>query len=437
MKKTVVILTIVSFQLLVFSFYVNAQNEIEALRYSTLFTNGTARYLGIGGAFGAVGADFSTLSSNPAGIALYKSSEFTITPSFFNGNTSSDYLMSTNSDNKYDFALGNVGFIFTGKAKNSTDDSHGFKNFQFGFGLNRTADFNNRILIQGYNSKSSLMTEYTNAANAEHTTPGNLHEFDTYLAYRTYLIDPIPPDSMTYTSPLYNGKMLQKFSSTYSGSSNEAVISGGANYDDRLYIGATLGIPYFNYTEKSNYSENDIYNMIPNITDFNLHKHLEDNGTGINVKFGLIYRITDWLRVGAAIHSPSFYKVNRVETRNMTSDAYGSSIEYDSPRADFNYNFQTPAHYLGSAAFIIGKYGLVDVDYEYVDYSTMKFHDPSNEFDYSMENQNISNIYTGQHNIRVGGELKLEPFVVRQGLTIPQALLFIRIMMKASQFQQV
>ena len=129
--------------------------------------------VGIGGAFGAVGGDFSTLSSNPAGIALYKRNEFTITPSFFNGNTSSDYLGNTNSDNKFNVDLGNIGLIFTGKANNS--DATGFKNFQFGFGINRTADFNNRFVIQGYNSKTSLMTDYTNTANTDKLTPANLN----------------------------------------------------------------------------------------------------------------------------------------------------------------------------------------------------------------------------------------------------------------------
>ena len=246
MKKIALIL-LVNLSLLSFN-YVQAQNEIDALRYSSLFPDGTARYVGIGGAFGAVGGDFSTLSSNPAGIALYKSSEFTITPSFFNGNTSSKYLGTTNSDNNFDVNLGNIGLVFTGKANKS--NGNGFKNFQFGFGINRTANFNNRIVIEGYNSTNSLMTDWTNFANAEKKTPANLGSYDTYLAYYDFLINPVAPDSTSYTSPLYNGNVQQKYTATMSGSANEVVISGGANYNDKLYIGATVGIPYFNYIRK-------------------------------------------------------------------------------------------------------------------------------------------------------------------------------------------
>ena len=49
-----------------------AQNEEDALRYSNLHFGGTARYIGVSGAFGALGADISVLSVNPAGMARYK-----------------------------------------------------------------------------------------------------------------------------------------------------------------------------------------------------------------------------------------------------------------------------------------------------------------------------------------------------------------------------
>ena len=409
--KKIEFIIILGFSLLTLK-YVQAQNEIDALRYSSLLPNGTARYLGIGGAFGAVGADFSTLSTNPAGIALYKSSEFSFTPLIFNGNTSSNYLGSSNSDNKFNINLGNLGLVFASKTHNS--DNNGFKNFQFGFGINNTANFNNRVFIQGYNSKTSLMTDWTNVANAEHANPDNLAQFDTQLAYQTYLINPVSTDNTKYTSPLYNGNMLQKYTANTYGSSNEAVVSGGANYNDKLYIGATIGIPYFNYEQKSNYSETDINNLNSSVYDFNLYDHLNESGVGINIKFGLIYRVTDWLRLGAAVHSPSFYQVDRSETRDMTSDLYnGSSYEWPW-KGNENYNLQTPAHYIGSAAIVIGKYGLVDVDYEYVDFSTMKLRN-GDQYDFTLENQTIKSIYTGQHNIRIGGELKLNPFMLRAG----------------------
>ncbi|MEI6748171.1 MAG: hypothetical protein WCM93_03325, partial [Bacteroidota bacterium] len=111
----------------------NAQNEVDALRYSRLSVVGTARYSGLGGAFGALGADFSTLSVNPAGIGLYRSSDFSITPSLNMGSTSSVYLGEKGQDSHLNFNLGNVGFVSVMDAGNPKTSS--IRKVMFGFGI--------------------------------------------------------------------------------------------------------------------------------------------------------------------------------------------------------------------------------------------------------------------------------------------------------------
>ena len=51
-----------------------AQETYENARISDNDLNGTARYVGMGGAMDALGADISTMSSNPAGTALFRRS---------------------------------------------------------------------------------------------------------------------------------------------------------------------------------------------------------------------------------------------------------------------------------------------------------------------------------------------------------------------------
>ena len=412
MKKLILLLSLN----LVVLFFANAQNETDALRYSFFSPYGTAKYTGMGGAFGSVGADFSSLSSNPAGIGVFNSNEFSFTPSFVFGNTNSNFLGNNNSDNKINLMIGNLGLVFAWDANKPADTKDGFQKFQLGFGINKTADFNNRFLIQGTNSKSSLMTDWVNTANNEQYTPPNLNPFDTRLAYDAYLIDPVAPDSTSYSSALQNGGVKQTKTATFSGSANEFVVSGGANYNNKLYLGITLGVPYFDYDEKSNYTENNLNPSNTIVKNFTVTDHLTDAGTGINIKLGLIYRITDWFRLGAAYHSPSFYKVSRTFDRSIYSELYdGSTYNLGSPKADLTYKFQTPSHYLGSAAFIFGKKGLIDIDYEYVDYSTMKLRNGSDGYDFINENQSINNIYKGQNNLRIGGEIRLNPVVLRAG----------------------
>ena len=52
-----------------------AQETYDNAQLATTDLNGTARYVGMGGAMDALGADLSTISTNPAGIGLFRSSQ--------------------------------------------------------------------------------------------------------------------------------------------------------------------------------------------------------------------------------------------------------------------------------------------------------------------------------------------------------------------------
>ena len=215
----------------------HAQNEVDALRYSRQSVVGTARYSGLGGAFGALGADFSSLSVNPAGIALFRRSEFSITPTIYMADTKSNFLGEQNSDSRSNFNLGNVGYVSVKKA------------LMFGFGLNRTNNFNNRAIISGFNENSSLLSTYVDQANG--LAPNELDDFGNGLAYNTYLIDENTIGSKVYFADMPNGGVTQRKNIETSGSMNEMVVSLGANLRDKLYIGAAIGIEAVNYTYNS------------------------------------------------------------------------------------------------------------------------------------------------------------------------------------------
>ncbi len=387
-----------------------AQNETDALRYSNLSFGGTARFAGMGGAFGALGADFSTLSFNPAGIGLYKKSEISFTPSFYISNTKSLYQNNESADSKLNLNVNNFGAIFS--IKLGDESKKGWRNIQFGIGVNRTQNFNNRVLIEGDNHSNSLMTEYIARANG--SKPKDLGDFNTGMAYDAYLLDPIG-DSTHYTSPLANGGAFQRKSIETKGAMNEVVISFGGNYNDRLYIGATLGLTSLKYTENSVYKETDVADTIQNFNSFSLNDHLETTGSGINLKVGLIFRATDWLRLGAAIHTPTyFYNMEDSYYTNLKSDVGAlGTYNYESPKGSFIYTMTTPFRAIGSIAFIIGPWGLISADYEYVNYSDASLHSETDEF--ADVNDNIRNEYKGAGNLRVGTEWSIDIFKIRAG----------------------
>lgn len=391
---------------------IQAQTEADALRYSMLTFGGTARYVGLSGAFGALGADFSTLSSNPAGIALYKRSELTFTPGFSINKFSSKYNNSQAEDFKLNINISNFGYVlsFKTKAGRQGDEAKGWKNFQFGMGFNRLNNFNMRSIVMGVNNKNSLLSEYADYANAS----GMLGDFDTRIAFDAALLYFDKLDSI-WRNKAENGGVYQRKLVNSNGSMNEMVISFGGNYNDRLYVGATIGIPFINYEEESIYKEFDEEDTIKYFRNFTMTDNLKTTGTGVNLKLGIIMRITDFLRIGGAFHTPTyFYRMNDKYSKSIVANYdNGNQISAQSREEEFNYTLTTPMRAIGSIAFIIGKYGLISADYEYVDYSMARLQ--SNSDDFYSTNENIQNNFKFSNIIRAGAELKLDPVTFRGG----------------------
>ena len=392
----------------------NAQTDEDALRYSMIGFGGTARYSGMGGAFGAIGADFSTLSENPAGLGVYRKNEFTFTPSIFTGKTTATYNGSTSDDMKYNFNLGNIGLVYA-KSTNKAKDEPGWKYVNFAFGLNRYNNFNNRMVIQGTNTSSSLMDVY--AANAHGSNPGSLDAFSTLLAYNTNLLGTL--DSVNYNSNVPLGSLLQHKSVETHGSMQEMVLSLAANYNNKLYIGGTLGISFLRYDEQSTYQE-DNKDSTNSFQSFTLNSDLNTSGTGYNFKFGLLYVPVDMdilkVKIGAAVHTPTFYTMHDEWSSTMNSSFTSGDYSYESPKGSFDYELTTPMKAIGSLALQFGQYGTISADYEFVDYSDARLR--SRSYDFLNENYVIQNKYTATHNLRFGAEVALGLFSLRGGYDI-------------------
>ncbi|MDP4266915.1 MAG: outer membrane protein transport protein [Bacteroidota bacterium] len=393
----------------------NAQNSGDALRYSNTTIGGTARSMSMGGAFGALGGDFSSLSINPAGLGVYKTSEFTFTPSIFSGKTSSTYNGTNMEDIKYNLNLSNAGMVLTYKNNSSNPD---WISFSLGLGYNRTNNFNNQSYIEGRNFNNSLLDYYTAYANKK--DPKNLDSFYEGLAYDANLIYEKDTINHNYTNDMKHNNIygeLQRKSITTGGSTGEFVLSMGANYKDKFYIGGTIGITTLNYTEQSEYQEIDMHDSIPFFRSLKLNEDLTTTGEGFNLKFGIIYRITDWVRIGAAFHSPTFYTMTDEYSKTMTStfDSAGYNSSVNSPSGKFDYEFTTPMRAIGSIGFVIAKRALLSADYEFVDYADARFRSDNDNSSLMDVNTVIQQTYKATSNIKLGGEYKLDPVSFRAG----------------------
>ncbi|MEI6433727.1 MAG: hypothetical protein WCP32_02705 [Bacteroidota bacterium] len=415
MKKSCTILM----ALFLTAFTTYSQTAEDALRYSRIYYSGTARFNGLSGAFGAVGADFSTLATNPAGLGLYRGSEMTLTISPTIGHSSTTYNGSTATDNRVNFGLGNFGVVFNINTANQGNFGI-LKSINVGFGFNRQNDFNNLVVIHGLNNDNSLMKSYANILNDNQTPPEYVNDdypFDIGLAFGDgYNLVFIDSASGRYSCDAkYGGVVQNKSISTY-GSINELDFAISANLADKLYLGFTIGVPSINYYENSVYTETDAKDTIRYFNSLKYDYSLHTRGTGVNVKFGMIYKPVDWFRLGASIHSPTWYPSMNDQWASVMQSSFTNSswnqTNY-SPEGYYDYRLTTPFRAMGSIAFIIGQYGLISADYEYVNYSQARFN--SSQDSYTDVNNDIKSSFQSWGNIRLGTEWRIMDFRVRGG----------------------
>ena len=367
-----------------------AQNDADLLRFSMMNPIGTSRFNAMGGAFGALGANFSSLSTNPAGIGLYTRHEISITGGLLSYSTIGDYYgESTEIDNvRCTFPQG--GGIF--EVYRNKKSEGGLQRLQFGFGANRLKDFNSSSYIRGINTQSSYMEYVAAVSNKEGRDFSGKDQYLAHegnLGFQTGLSNPI---EKVYTSLIGPG-LDQKHIMQEKGNITELVFSFGGNVSDKFYFGATLGVPIVNYRQESIIEEGvplgtDIWCTLP-ATDslgyfnsYRLTQNLSQTGSGVNLKLGLIFKPFDFFRIGLAFHTPTYYNIKEKATMSINTDMEywawdgeqknllpnDDSYIYD----DLRYNISTPAKGILSLGFLIKNFGAVSVEGELINYRGMR-----------------------------------------------------------------
>jgi len=416
MKKLFVITAFI-----LFTFSVSAQTADDALRYSQNFYESTARSTAMGGAFGALGADLSTSATNPAGMGLFRTSYYSISPAINIRDISSDYNATLSSDNKTTFNLNNFGYV---KAiQLGPENGKGWKFMQFSFGMNRLNNFNSNLDMQGANSKNSRLDVYLeNADGVNYEDIANdknkAYSFDLNPAWQLYLIDTIPGYPDWYYSSVPFGGTYQRERLQTRGAINEWYFSFSANYNNFLFLGATIGIDALRYSSTSYYSEYDAADTIPYFKSWKFNQNLETRGSGINIKIGLIVQPVKWLRVGVAYHSPTWY-FNMRDTWYTTTFAnleWTSPASVSSPTGTYQYSLSTPMKFLADAGLIIANRGSISFEYEYLNYANARF--KSSNYNYLTENGNIQKYFHSTNNFRMGTEWRFGATDVRAGYAV-------------------
>lgn len=396
-----------------------SQNELDAFRFSETFYSGTARSMAMGGAFGALGADLSTASTNPAGIGVFKHSNLSFSPSVLMTNVDAKFNGTLATNDKLSMMFNNAGFTFGIKNKDNT-----LKAVNFAVGYNRYNNFAQNYSISGTNDKGSMLDAFMLDANGN--SVDNLDNFSTYRAWDTYLLDLVDtmPGTTDYINPLWwygTPKYGQTVSKTgqVKGGAGETFFTSSVNINNFLYLGATIGLQTFNYNSMTTYSEQYTNDNDTILKSFSYTEYLNDNGTGVNFKAGFLLRPFDFVRLGGAFHSPTYFDIDDKYSTSMESNWVkpdnNGNLDYQSSTDENYYNFHllTPMRLLGNLGFIVGNFGLISFDYEYADYSSMRL--SANDYMFTDENQNIRDQFQATNNFKAGAELRLGMVSLRGG----------------------
>ena len=428
-----------------------AQNDVDAMRYSQTQSYGDARFMSMGGAFGSLGANVSCMNFNPAGIAMYRKGEFVFTPGFQFQSANATHYGTDATDFSTKLNISNIGFVAAwdqqqtvyqpqpnsggdpgygpqrygyGRRRQQrqsapqTSNNQGNHRWAFGINYNRIADFNYHTTINGYVPVANSITS-SMAAAATGYYPGQLSQFYEGLGYQGGVIVPSASDSSKY-NPLSaydpaSMNLQQTKTIQSSGRIGELAFALAHSFNDKFYVGGTLGIPIIKYNYQSILTEYDYKNVDNQFQSLQYQENIVTTGAGVNFKLGGIYRFNSGLKIGLYGQTATAYKLTdnyqNTLTTNWDSSQYNGS--YQSPAGNYIYKLRTPGRAGASVSYVFKKLLAFSVDGEFIDYSNAKFSD--NYGSYNDVNLTIQNKYKASANLKAGLELNVRPIVLRAG----------------------
>lgn len=414
-----------------------AQNDLDAIRYSRLGIGGSARYMAMGGSFGALGADLSCASVNPAGLGLYRKGEFMFASGLrFTHNQGQINGKKTSLSNA-NFVFNSIGIALVWKAEKDPESRHVAT-----FSNNQLSNFSNSTRISSYTNSNSIVKDMMN--KTEGKTTNNLDYSYEGAAFNVFLIDTFYGKYFSFVD--LKRTVLQTRDIVTSGKANDLGFSYAYSSKDKFYFGISLGVPKISYTSTTTHTELDDKDSMkvvvtntatqsftntyvdglpayyPDKLGFNSLTYTEffsTNGSGFNAKLGIVARINDVVRIGAYYHTPTI--LNLTDTYYYTMAAtFDADVKnpilnkFPEEGGYYTYKIITPSRYGASAGIVINKRAAVGLDYELIDYRKARLVS-KNVSDFAGVNAVINDKYSIGHTVKIGVEYNAHPLMLRLG----------------------
>ena len=422
------------------------------------FNFGTARSMGMAGAYTSLGADMASMVLNPAGLGMYRHNEFAMTPMLSISSSTTPGTGSYGSNDNTRFAVGNFGGVF-----NVHESSGKLLSFNVGVGYTRLADYNYNLSFStaptygaSIADAMSVMLEAGGVGvnSNGHVAQGNAANWGVdpafwpgVAAYKSYLVD-MNANGVWYPAEIGANALVESGTSVESrGSAGEFSFAMGGNVDNKLYFGATVGIQSITqkktlyYGEAYTYGDGNGYNSGEMAVDaegvpltkvmqsMGMRQSMRLDGAGVNFKLGVIYRPIPALRLGLAFHTPTLYSIERRYEVAMSTYSIGETSptnpmghEYSSDVASEiledggpnSWQFASPARLMVGASYTLGSMAILSVDYERTWYNGIRVNNmPYLAYGPARGDfkQDFKHYFKGGDNLRIGVEVKPLPIV--------------------------
>jgi len=403
-----------------------------AMMFSRTQPMGSARVQALGGAQTALGGDFSAAFSNPAGLGMFNRSEFSFTPGLTTHANVGDYFAGENlisadqRDSRSSLNIASLGVVLA----TNQPERLPFIRGTFAIAYTKTNNFHRDLQYQGLNPATSIIDYFiedaTGGLPSQFSSGGALANTPTGLAYDNYLIgestilDPNNNPTDYFTDVL--GIPYQTETIRTSGMQSQWSFSYGANFNDKFFVGAGIGIHNLRYTSEKSYTES--FDNEP-VSRFTLNEFLDIRGSGISMNLGTIVRPIEWLQVGASLSTPTLYSLIDTYYANMNSRwknfeyLPGEFLNNESASTDdffSEYNLRTPTRMAAGVTAFAGKQGFVTAEIEQLNFARARYSSDVSGLTYSSDNDQIRSLYQRTTNLRLGAEYRLQEFRFRGGV---------------------
>ena len=423
---------------------VYAQSAYDAANIAREDLNGTARFVGMGGAMSALGGDITTMGTNPAGIGIYRSNDAMVSFGYSLTGTEADFAGNTFEREKGRWSLDNIGFVLANKFSNISP----LRYVNFGFNYKKSKSFYRNMTMQGllgragngqYISQVNLMAQQ--ATFAAENVYYNYNEYINFESPNIFYDEEVgwlgalgylgglTEEDLTSADyniyhPLVPSEVDGYFRSQERGGIDEYDFNVAFNISDRFYLGATVGIHDVDYNKYTLWDE-IVLNGDNESVEYALESYNWIKGTGFDMKFGLIFRPieTSPLRIGLSLHTPVFYKLTYTTGALLKSDGLEVNTQkyLDGGDMERDFRLQTPWVFNASLGYTLGNYFALGAEYEFENYSAMKFKDVDG-YEMGFETEEVKHTLRGVNTFRLGAEFKPVPaFAFRVGYNFSSA----------------